>query len=115
MYMRFRMQIESVMKEVTFRAELRARALKSLAARAKREGWASPRPCVGQELRSGGHGVGGQRGGKGVVGGGVTDLWVSGFGSGRALVEPWPRPLSLQMWTLRPRIGGRRGGLGQGH
>lgn len=26
MYMRFRMQIESVMKEVTFRAELRARA-----------------------------------------------------------------------------------------
>lgn len=46
MYMRFRMQIESVMKEVTFWAE--PRALKS------RE---SPRERAGQE--TGGPGVGG--------------------------------------------------------
>lgn len=97
MYMRFRMQIESVMKEVTFWAEPRAQKSR-----------AGPRGAGGAGECEAPHGTGaegwtrmwcGRGQGAGVPGGGIA---YCSFGSGRDLGLAQFSHFS-QMWKLRSR------------
>lgn len=102
MYMRFRMQIESVMKEVTFRAEPRARKSR---AGTRGTGGAQEREASPIRMR------------RGWVGGVGAEGWVLGVGMGRAKSqdpcweesrdagEIWVDSLTSQMWKLRSRRG----------
>lgn len=90
MYMRFRMQIESVMKEVTFRAELRARA------------WARGERAGQRALFAHGAGAGGLMGGVRTRKWGSLRINHTSLGLKKATGERWPHfPTSL-MWKLRP-------------